>query len=123
MHRTGQGALAPWPSLELRSKDGGHASGFARRATAVVAALPTLRDLRDPMLVRRLRLDHRLPDLHPAVGAFIGEVDLRQAPVRFDILHIHGKAYAARTNDEGGFDVMMADIGWHVGSPQRSIHQ
>src|SRR5882757_10221050 len=75
------------------------------------------------MLVRRLRLDHRLPDFNTAVGAFIGEVDLRQAPVRFDVLHIHGKPDTARTNDEGGFDVMMADIGWHVGSPQRSIHQ
>src|SRR5258708_2235558 len=74
-------------------------------------------------LVPQVRLDHGLPDFRAAVGAFIGEVDLRHAPMRFDVLHIHRKAYATRTNDKGRLDVfVMVNKGWHVGSPHGSIH-
>src|SRR6478752_2620969 len=87
------------------------------------APLPTLRH-RCPELVLQLRLDHRLSDLRTAVGAFIGEVDLRHAPMRFDIPHIHRKPDAAWTNDKGWLDVVvMVDIGWHVDTPHESIHQ
>src|SRR3954468_15511892 len=71
-------------------------------------------------LMPQLGLDHGLPDFRAAVGAFIGEVDLRHAPMRFDVLDEHRKADAARTNDEGRLDVIvMMNIGWHVGSPLR----
>src|SRR2546430_2784232 len=71
-------------------------------------------------LVRQLRLDDGLPDLRATIEALIGEVELRQAPVRFNVPQIHRNPNAAWTNDEGRFDViMMAHIGWHVGSSQR----
>jgi len=76
----------------------------------------------------RLRFHHGLPDFRAAVGAFIGEVDFRHAPVRLDVANVHRKPDAARANDESWLDVIvMVDIGWHVGSPQEdfqeSIHQ
>ena len=59
-----------------------------------------------------------------AVRAFISEVDLRHAPVRLDVAQIHSQSDAARTKDEGRFDiVVMMDIGWHVGSPQEDIQE
>ena len=65
------------------------------------------------------RLDDGLPDFRAAVGAFIGEVDLRHAPVRFDFADKHRKSDAARADDEGWLGVvLMVDVGWHVGSPQ-----
>src|SRR5437763_12314286 len=71
-------------------------------------------------LVRQQRLDDGLPDFRATIEALVGEVDLRQAPVRFDVPQIHRNANAAWTNNEGRFDViMMADIGWHVGSSPR----
>src|SRR3954447_8879588 len=71
-------------------------------------------------LVLQLRLDDGLPDLRATVEALVGEVDLRHAPVRFDVPQIHWNPNAAWTNDEGRFDVIMkADIGWHVGSSPR----
>src|ERR1700688_53109 len=74
-------------------------------------------------LVPQLLLGHRLPDFRAAVGAFIGEVDLRHAPVRFHVLDVHRKTHATRTNNEGWLDVfVMVNIGWHVGSPHGSIH-
>src|SRR5207342_410521 len=66
-----------------------------------------------------LRLGHRLPNLRATVGAFIGEVDLRHAPVWCDVLDVHRKALTAWTDHEGRFGVVMVDIGWHVGSPTR----
>src|SRR4051794_15253906 len=66
----------------------------------------------------RLRLHHGLLYFRAAVGAFIGEVDLRQAPVRLDIAHEHGKSDATRTDHESRLDiVVMMNVGWHVGTP------
>src|SRR4030081_496698 len=71
-----------------------------------------------------LRLDHGLLYFRTAVGAFIGEVDLRHAPMRLDGAHEHRKSDATRTNDESRLDVIvMVDIGWHVRTPHGSIHQ
>jgi hypothetical protein len=65
-----------------------------------------------------------LANFRAAVGAFIREVDLRHAPMRLDVAHIHLKPYAAWTNDEGWFDlILMMDIGWHVGSPQEDTQE
>jgi hypothetical protein len=80
-----------------------------------------------PKLMPQLRLHDGLSNFGAAVGAFIGEVDLRHAPMRLDVAHIHRKSDTARTDDKGRFDIVMMDIGWHVGSPQEdtqeSIHQ
>src|ERR1700682_6742040 len=74
-------------------------------------------------LVPQLRLGHRLPDFGAAVGAFVGKVDLRHAPVRFNVLDVQRKAYAARTYDEGRLGVfMIVNIGWHVSTPRGSIY-
>ena len=73
--------------------------------------------LRD--LVQQFWLGHRLPDLRAAVGAFIGEVDLRHDPMRCDVLDVHRQARTAWADNEGWFGVVMVDIGWHVGSPTR----
>ena len=75
-----------------------------------------------------VRLHDGPANLSAAVGAFIGELDLRHGPMRLDVAHKHRKSDAARTDDEGRFGVVvMMDIGWHVGSPQEyaqeSIHQ
>src|SRR4051812_6092338 len=51
-------------------------------------------------LMRPLRLDHRLPDFSAAIKTLIDEVDLRHAPMRLDVSHIHMKVHAARTGDE-----------------------
>src|SRR5260370_19885731 len=74
-------------------------------------------------LVPQHRLGHCLSDFHAAVGAFIGEVDLRHAPMRFDVLDVHRNTDAARTNNESRLGVIvMVNIGWHVGSPHGSTH-
>ena len=70
-------------------------------------------------LVQQFRLGHRLPDLRAAVGAFIGEVDLRHAPMWCDVLDVHRQARTAWADHEGWFGIVMVDIGWHVGSPTR----
>jgi hypothetical protein len=81
-------------------------------------------DASRPWLVSQLRLDHGLAKLGATIGAFIGELDLRHAPMRLDVPNKHRKPDAARANDEGRLDVIvMVDIGWHRYSPQRSIHQ
>ena len=68
------------------------------------------------------RFFQRLPDFGTAIETFIDEVDLRRAPVRLDLAHIHGQQpHAARTDlrrDLG--DVMVVDKGWHVGSPMEA---
>src|SRR5215218_5875684 len=77
----------------------------------------------ETVLMPQLRLDDRLSKLGAAVRAFIGEVDLRHAPVRLDVLDEHRKPDTARTNDEGRLDVVvMMNIGWHLGTPRGSIH-
>jgi hypothetical protein len=78
------------------------------------APLPTL---------QTLVLYDRLPNLGATVRAFIGEVDLRHAPMRLDVSYEHRKPDAARTNDEGRLDVVvMVNIGWHDGTPHGSIY-
>src|SRR6185295_15919183 len=54
--------------------------------------------LRD--LVQQFWLGHRLPDLRAAVGAFIGEVDLRHDPMRYDVLDIHRQSRTAWADNE-----------------------
>jgi hypothetical protein len=71
-------------------------------------------------LVPRFRLHDGLANLRAATGAFVSEVDLRHAPVRLDVTHKHRNPDAARTDDKGRFDmIVLADVGWHVGSPQK----
>ena len=69
------------------------------------------------------RLHDGLANFGATVGAFIGEVDLRHAPMRLDVTHKHRKSDAARTDDERRFDAVMMDVGWHVGSPQEDIQE
>src|SRR5882724_13440967 len=117
--QTGRGAtglkLVGWakrsvPTLLLRLAE----IWWARRKRAF--AHPT------NSLMPQLRLHHGLANLGAAVGAFIGEVDLRHAPMRLDVAHEHRKSDAARTNDEGWLCVIVImDIGWHVGSPQEKL--
>src|SRR6478735_4011373 len=54
-------------------------------------------------LVQQFRLGHRLPDLRAAVGAFIGEVDLRHDPMRCDVLDVHWQARRAWADNQGWF--------------------
>src|SRR6476619_4957572 len=68
--------------------------------------------------MQQFRLSHRLRYLRAAVGACIGEVDLRHAPMRCGVLDVHRQAFTAWASHEGWFGVVMADIGWHVGSPK-----
>jgi hypothetical protein len=70
-------------------------------------------------LVQQFWFGHRLPDLRAAVGAFIGEVDRRRAPMWCDVLDVHRQARTAWAGHEGWFGIVMVDIGWHVGSPTR----
>jgi hypothetical protein len=72
-------------------------------------------------LVLPFWLGYGLPDFRAAVGAFIDKVDLGHAPMRLDLSHIHRKqANAAGTDNRGRLeDVVMLDIGWHVGSPSQ----
>ena len=81
--------------------------------------MPTLR----LHLMPRFRLHDGLANLGAAVGAFISEFDLRHAPMRLDIAHIHWNSDATRTDDEGRFGiVVLMDIGWHVGSlPKKTL--
>jgi hypothetical protein len=63
-------------------------------------------------------LCHSLPDFGAALGALIDEVDLRHAPMGFDISDIHREhSNAAGTDDYSFLDFVMLDVGWHVGSP------
>ena len=62
---------------------------------------------------------HPLPHRRTAVGAFIGEVDLRRAPLWCGVLEVHRQVLTAWADHEGWFGVVMVDIGWHVGSPTR----
>ena len=62
------------------------------------------------------RLGHRLSDFRATAGAFIGEVDLRRAPMWCGLLEVHRQVLTAWADHEGWFGVVMVDIGWHVGS-------
>ena len=87
-----------------------------RSQCSPVATRSTLRNL-----VQQFRLGHRLPDLYATVGAFIGEVDRRRAPMWRDVLDVHRQARTAWAGHEGWFGIVMVDIGWHLGSPQQRI--
>ena len=64
-----------------------------------------------------------LPDFGAAVGAFIDEVDGRHAPMGFDVSYIHWKqSHAAGAEDRNWLDVVMLDVGWHIGSPSQRKH-
>jgi hypothetical protein len=64
------------------------------------------------------RLGHGLPDFGATVGALIDEVDLRHAPMRLDLSDIHRKqSNAAGADNRGRLDLVMLDVGWHIGSP------
>src|SRR3954454_928844 len=62
-------------------------------------------------LVRLFRLHDGLPRFSAAVEALIDEVDLRHAPVRLDIPHIHVQVLSARTCGERSFDLILLSIG------------
>src|SRR6202043_2614285 len=68
------------------------------------------------------RLGDGLPDLGTAVGTFIDEVDLRHAPVRLDVSHIHRKQPDAAGADNRGRlkEFVMLDISWHVALPRKA---
>jgi hypothetical protein len=74
--------------------------------------------------VRPFRLGHGLPDFSATVGALIDEVDLRHAPMRLDVSHIHRKQSDAAGADNRVRldDVVMLDVGWHVGSPSQEVN-
>jgi hypothetical protein len=75
-------------------------------------------------LVRPFRLGHGLPDFSATVGALIDEVDLCHAPMRLDVSHIHRKQSDAAGADNRVRldDVVMLDVGWHVGSPSQQVN-
>jgi hypothetical protein len=61
-----------------------------------------------------------VPDLGAAIGAFIDEVDLRQAAMGLDVSNVHRQqSYAAWTDDRSRLDLVMLDIGWHDASPSQ----
>jgi hypothetical protein len=71
-------------------------------------------------LMPSFRLGDGVPDLGATVGALINEVDLRQAPMGFDVSHIHRQQpYAAWTDDRSSLDFVMLDVSWHDGSPSQ----
>ena len=74
---------------------------------------------RSPSSVQQFWFGHRLRDLRAALGAFIGEVNLRHAPMWCGVPDVHRHALTAWADHEGWFAVVMVDIGWHVGSPTR----
>jgi hypothetical protein len=69
--------------------------------------------------VPRLRLGHGLSDFGAAVGAFEDEVDLRNIPMRLNLADKHRQQpKAAGADNRSHFDDMvMLNIGWHIGSP------
>src|ERR1700722_9954509 len=74
-------------------------------------------------LMPPLRPGDGVPDFGAAVRAFIDEVDLRLAPMRFDVPDEHGKqSHAAGADHRNGLDVVMLDVGWHIGSPSQRKH-
>ena len=66
-------------------------------------------------LVPSLWLYDGVPDLGAAVGALVDEVDLRHAPVGFDVPDEHGKqSDASGADDRSCLDFVMVHVGWHV---------
>jgi hypothetical protein len=96
-----------------------HRVDFATDRQVAAARSPRRHRITDNGRTQNLvfRLGHRLPNLSATVGAFIGEVDLRHAPMWRDVLDVHRKALTAWTDHERWFGVVMVDIGWHVGLP------
>src|SRR6266480_7927532 len=65
------------------------------------------------------RLCHGLLDFSAALRALVDEVDLRHAPMGFNIANVHSKTHAVGADDCGGLNFVVLDVGWHVGSPSR----
>jgi hypothetical protein len=64
------------------------------------------------------RLAYSLPDFAAAVGALIDEVDLRHAPMRLDVSHMHGQhSHATGAKNRNVLNFVVLYVGWHVGSP------
>jgi hypothetical protein len=64
------------------------------------------------------RLAYSQPDFAAAVGARIDELDLRHAPMRLDVSHIHRQQpYATGAKNRHVLNFVVLDIGGHVGSP------
>jgi hypothetical protein len=67
-----------------------------------------------------LWLGNGLPDFGAAIVAFIDEIDLRHAPMGFDVSNVHWQLPdAAGADDRRDPDFVMLDVGWHVGSPSQ----
>jgi hypothetical protein len=62
---------------------------------------------------------HGLPDLGATIGTLENEVDLRNIPMRLDVSDIHRQqSKAAGTDNRRHFDdMLMLNVGWHIGSP------
>ena len=58
-----------------------------------------------------------------AVRAFVGEVDLRHAPMGFNISNVHSQRSSAGGADNCSyFGFVVLDVGGHVGSPSVRKH-
>ncbi len=58
-----------------------------------------------------------------AVRAFVGDVDLRRAPMGFNISNVHRQQSSAGGADNCSyFDFVVLDIGGHVGPPSVRKH-
>jgi hypothetical protein len=70
-------------------------------------------------LVPLLQLGHGLSNFGAAVGTLENQVDLRNVPMRLDLSNVHRQdSKAAGTDNRRRFDDMvMLNIGWHIGSP------
>jgi hypothetical protein len=70
-------------------------------------------------LVPLLQLGHGLSNFGAAVGTLENQVDLRNVPMRLDLSNIHRQdSKAAGTDNRRRFDDMvMLNIGWHIGPP------
>jgi hypothetical protein len=68
-------------------------------------------------LVSPVWFGHSFPDFGAALRALVDEINLRHAPMGFNIANVHSETYAVGADDWGGLNFVMLDVGWHVGSP------
>ena len=69
------------------------------------------------------RPGHGLPDFGAAIRTFKDDIDLRPAPIRRDVANVHRQnsdAAGADNRDCLGLDVVVVNVGWHVGSPRHN---
>jgi hypothetical protein len=63
------------------------------------------------------RLAYSQSDFAAAVGALIDELDLRHAPMRLDVSHMHRQqSHATGAKNRDVLYFVVLDVGWHVGS-------